>query len=108
MPRSQGQPVDRDTLREALRHGVFDGAGETDPDARAAAASGSGAGLDQPLADYTAMVRDASYRITDDDIVVLRAAGQSEEAIFELTVAAALGAALRRHEAGVRALQRST
>jgi alkylhydroperoxidase family enzyme len=39
-----------------------------------------------------------AYRVVDADVEALRDAGWSEEAIFELTIAAALGAGLRRLE----------
>jgi len=44
------------------------------------------------------------WMIGDDDFQKLRAAGYSEDQIFELTVAAALGAGVRRFEAGLRSL----
>ena len=53
---------------------------------------------------YVAKVQDASYRITDRDFDGLSALGLSEDAILELTLAAALGAANRRLEAGIRAM----
>jgi len=49
---------------------------------------------------YSALVREASYRITDEDIAGLTTAGHSEDDIFELTVAAAVEAALRSYDAG--------
>lgn len=61
--------------------------------------------LPEPWADYVAKVRDASYKITDADIEGLIAAGCSEDAIFELTLAAAIGAATRRLDAGLRAVR---
>ena len=54
---------------------------------------------------FVANVRDSSYRITDSDVAALTAAGCSEEQIFEITVAAATGAALERLDAGLRALR---
>lgn len=83
---------------ENLRHAVFDAAATTDPALRRAAATGEG--LTEPWQSYTALVRDASYRITD--LSRLTDAGHSEDEIFELTVAAAVGAALRGFEAGCR------
>ena len=53
---------------------------------------------------YVSKVRDASYRITDDDVWALRGAGCTEEEIFEITVAAATGAALQRLDLGLRAM----
>jgi alkylhydroperoxidase family enzyme len=54
---------------------------------------------------YAAKVRDESYRVTDADVAKLRTAGVSEDEIFEVTVAAALGAACRCLDAGMRALR---
>jgi hypothetical protein len=48
---------------------------------------------------------DASYRITDANFTALKAAGYGEDEIFELTVAAALGASLRHLDAGMRAVR---
>lgn len=55
-----------------------------------------------------ATVRDASYKVTDSDIAGLKAAGFGEEEIFEVTVATALGAALDRLAAGLRAVGESS
>ena len=60
----------------------------------------------EPWSGYVAMVRDASYRITDQDLAALKAAGCTEEEIFEVTVAAAMGAALHRLDLGLRAMER--
>jgi alkylhydroperoxidase family enzyme len=89
-------------LVAVLRAAVFDDAAVVAPRLRQAA--GSGASLPEPWTAYVAKVRDASYRITDDDITALRAAGCSEEQIFEMTVAAATGLALQRLEMGLRAM----
>ncbi|MFF0490972.1 hypothetical protein ACFYTQ_18285 [Nocardia sp. NPDC004068] len=61
----------------------------------------TGAELPEPWPSYVALVRDASYRITDADIDRLTAAGHSEDEIFEVTVGAAVGAALETFDAGV-------
>src|SRR6266511_1734484 len=81
------------TLLAALRHAVLDAPAHTDPGLRSAA-SGGGA-LPEPLGAYVGKVRDQSYRITGTDVETLRATGLGEDEIFEITVAAALGAALR-------------
>jgi hypothetical protein len=88
---------------EALRHAVFESPGRTEPAAREAA--GRGGALPEPAKSYAAKVRDESYRITDDDLAKLAAAGLGDDEVFELTVAAAVGAALHRFEAGMRALR---
>ena len=46
-----------------------------------------------------------AYKVTDEDIHDLTQAGYSEEAIFEITVSAALGAGMGRLERGLAALQ---
>jgi AhpD family alkylhydroperoxidase len=86
---------DRDPV-EAMRWSVFDGPGRTGPALRRAAVTGEG--LDEPLRGYAATVRDASYRIGDGDVERLRAAGLTEDDIFEVTVAATVGAALAAHD----------
>lgn len=81
---------------------VLESPGVTSPDVRAAVADGDD--VPDELAIYVAKVRTASYRVTDADIAALREAGHGERAIFELTVAAALGAAQHTFEMGLRAL----
>ena len=56
---------------------------------------------------YVDKVRQHAYKITDDDIAALKRAGYSEDAIFELTGAAALGAAIHRLERGLIVLNES-
>jgi hypothetical protein len=91
-------------LVENLRHAVFDSPGVTSTADRAAA--GSGGGLPEPWRTYAAAVRDAPESITDADVAALRAA-HGEDEIFEITVAAAVGAALHSLEAGLRAAGRA-
>jgi alkylhydroperoxidase family enzyme len=45
---------------------------------------------------YLAKVRERAYTVTDADVESLKAAGLSEDEIFEDTVAAAIGEGLRR------------
>ena len=56
------------------------------------------------IAGYVDTIVRSAYRITDDDIAALKAAGYSEDAILEITYSAALGAGLARMEAGRAAL----
>ena len=89
----------------ALVRAVCDSDAVTEKATRAAAAT-PGAELPSPeLASYLTRVREASYRIADADVDALRTAGHGEEEIFELTVAAALGAAVVSRDAGLRALR---
>lgn len=101
-----GETVDHGDAVENIRHAVLDAPGTTDPALRAAAAS-SGP-LPEPWQSYAAAVRDASYKITSTDIERLTAAGHTEDQIFEVTVAAATGAALRSFDSGRHALGHKT
>lgn len=57
------------------------------------------------LEEYVDKVHHHAYRITDADVASLREVGYTEEAIFELTLSAALGAALLRVERGLALLE---
>jgi len=57
------------------------------------------------LAAYVDKVARHAYKVTDDDLAALQRAGHSDDALFEVTVAAALGAALGRLERGLAALR---
>lgn len=48
-----------------------------------------------------------AWRVTDADVDALKRAGHSEDAIFEVTAAAALGAAIMRLERGLIVLEES-
>lgn len=58
-----------------------------------------------PLAGYMDKVRRHAYKVTDADVASLQQAGQSDDSLFEITVAAAVGAALYRLERGMAALR---
>ncbi|KJK44024.1 hypothetical protein UK23_30955 [Lentzea aerocolonigenes] len=80
-----------------LRHAVLEAPARTPPELRQAAASGDAWGS------YAATVRDASYRVSTEDIARLKQ-DHTEDEIFEVTVAAAVGAALDHYDAGLRIL----
>lgn len=98
-----------------LSDGVLDSPGETDielrraVEARAAHLSGRASVLgEQVPADlqrYIDKVALHAYKVTDQDIEALQVAGYSEDALFELTLSAALGAGMARLERGLRALK---
>jgi hypothetical protein len=50
-------------------------------------------------------VRRGAYTVTDADVQELKAAGLSEDEIFELTVSTAVGVGLGRLETGLAALR---
>jgi alkylhydroperoxidase family enzyme len=56
------------------------------------------------MADYLAKVRTRAYTITDADVEELKAAGVSEDEIFEQTVAAAIREGFRRLDAATEAI----
>jgi hypothetical protein len=87
---------------EALVDRVLRGEGETTVAERTAAA-GTGA-ITGPAAAVIEKVRRWAYKITDEDVAALRAAGMSDDAIYELTIAAAAGVAKRRLDAAMRAI----
>jgi len=104
------------TYAAALRDGVLGPAGQTPADlrravvARAARLGGGADRMDAPavpetLAGYVDTVARHAYKVTDEDLAGLLRAGNSEDALFEVTVAAALGAALGRLERGLAALR---
>jgi alkylhydroperoxidase family enzyme len=82
---------------------VLDGPGTLDPDVRRAAAGGED--VPEALRSYVDKVARHAYKVTDEDIDALGAAGYSEDQIFELTVSCAVGAGLRRREAGLGAIE---
>jgi len=102
-------------LQQRLLDAVLNAPGRTSRElrhtalARAAQLSG-GRGeradrLPASLAPYVDKVARHAYQVTDADIIALRRAGSSEDAVFEITVAASLGAALGRLERGLAALR---
>jgi hypothetical protein len=94
---------------------VLTSAGDTDlgvrraVEARAAALGGRPAEtlgeLPAGLGAYVDKVARHAYQVTDDDIAALSQADYSADAIFELTLSAALGAGMSRLERGLAALR---
>ena len=74
--------------------------------AKARHAAFAGRADDPVLARYVEVVRKHAYRITDEDVERLRDAGLDDDAIFEITVAAALGAGAERLRVGLWLLGR--
>jgi hypothetical protein len=88
--------------------------GETDPALRRAVkeraselgglAFETSAPIPAALTSYVDKVALHAYKVTDEDIDSLRRTGYSEDAIFEITLSAALGAGVARLEYGFKAL----
>lgn len=64
-----------------------------------------GESIPAPIAAYVDKVARHAYKVTDADFAALQRTGNSDDALFEVTVAAALGAALGRLERGLAALR---
>ena len=87
---------------DRIRRDVISSPGLTERSARARVLAG-----DSPreLAEFLERVRSASYRVTGEDIDALKHAGLSEDEIYELTVAAAIGVALERLQIAMAGLR---
>jgi len=89
---------------EAVKSAVLEQPGTVPPALRQAASLNQSADLPEALRAYVDAVERHAYKLTDEDIEALKQAGYSEDQLFEITVAAALGAGLRRLEAGLAPL----
>lgn len=81
---------------------VLGGDGEAAPALRHAAFEN--AALDEPIGTLIDKVANHAYRITDDDVAAVRAAGLSEDQIFEIVICAAVGQASRQYTSALAAL----
>jgi alkylhydroperoxidase/carboxymuconolactone decarboxylase family protein YurZ len=89
-------------LRRALVARVRDGDGTAPTEMRRAAFDD--AGLDEPMRTLIDKVANRSYSVTDKDVDAVRAAGLTEDQIFELVVCGAVGQANRQYQSALAAL----
>ena len=98
----------------AMRDSTLAGPAETSPELRqstadrsaeAARPGGPETTVPDDLEAYVDKVALHAYKVVDGDIAKLKEAGYSEDEIFEVTVAASVGAALERLDAGLAALR---
>jgi hypothetical protein len=82
-------------------HAVLESPGITSTQQRWAAFHRRMDELPGDLRAYVDKVAKHAYRITGEEVEALQRAGYSEDAIFEITAAAALGAAVLRLERGL-------
>lgn len=87
---------------QALRDRILTGPGQAPADLRARAFSDSA--LPPPLDELLGKVATSPTRITDADFAAARAAGFSEDQLFELVICAAVGQSSRLYDAGLVAL----
>ncbi len=90
-------------MDETLVPAVTGEAGEVPREARLAAVDGGA--LSEPLAEFSRKVRADSSMISAREIVDMRASGLSVDAVFEITVASAVGAGRGILAAGLAALR---
>jgi hypothetical protein len=94
-----------DDFRKRLVDAVLSAPGETPPALRRAVLEDGS--IPPVLAGYVDTVKRHAYKVTDADIAALHRAGHSDDSLFEITVAAAVGAALHRLDRGMAALRGS-
>jgi alkylhydroperoxidase family enzyme len=87
----------------SLVDAVLEGEGSVDRTVRHAAFQRTG--VPAALSSLVDNVRDCAYRVTDEDLDHLRASGYRDDQIFEVLVAAALGAGWVRLEQAMQALR---
>ena len=85
---------------------VLTGPGKATPAARQAAFDNRG--VDPRASALVGKVARQAWTVTDQDVAATKAAGVTEDEIFELAVAAALGQASRQFEAAMAALDAAT
>lgn len=91
--------------RKTLVARLLEGEGRASPGQRRAAFERQA--LDEPLQTLVGKVAAHAHRVTDEDVAAVRAAGLSEDQIFELVVCAAVGQASRQYDAALAALHAS-
>ena len=77
--------------------------GKLDESLRRAAYEGED--LPSPLDRWVAKIAAGGHACSDEDVAAMKAAGYSEDQIFELTLAAAVGAGVKRFDKGLSVLR---
>ncbi len=89
--------------RKSLIARLLDGAGHASQSQRRAAFDN--AGLEPPLSTLVEKVAKYAHNVTGEDFNAAKAAGLSEDQIFEIVVCAAAGQAIRQHDNALAALE---
>ena len=93
-------------LHRALVARVLDSDAKAPPELRRAAFDN--AGLSEPMRTLIEKVAHHASAVTDEDVADVRAAGLSEDQIFEIVVCAAIGQADRQYKTALDALAMAT
>ena len=93
-------------LHRALVARVLDSDAKAPPELRGAAFDN--AGLSEPMRTLIEKVAHRADAVTDEDVAAVRAAGLSEDQIFEIVVCAAIGQADRHYKTALDALAMAT
>jgi alkylhydroperoxidase family enzyme len=91
-----------DELRGAVVERVLAGPGKAAPEQRRAAFDN--AGVAPAVRSLIDKVTKTAYKVTDEDVAAAKAAGITEDEIFELAVCASLGEATRQLETALAVL----
>jgi hypothetical protein len=102
-----------EVFTQRLLEAVLDAPGHTPSElrravlARAARLAGArgGAPAPAPFGSYVDKIAQHAYKVADADVTALQQSGNSDDVLFEVTVSAAVGAALGRLERGMAALR---
>ncbi|WP_433169218.1 hypothetical protein [Kribbella sp. CA-247076] len=92
--------------QRALAERVVGGEGTASAELRAGAFHDEG--LPPPLDELVGKVTRTPVRVTEADYAAAKAAGYSEDQLFELVVCAAVGQSTRLYDAGLAALAEAT
>lgn len=93
-------------LHRELVARVLEGNGKATAQLRRAAFEN--ADLNEPIRTLIEKVANHAYRVTDADVAATRAAGLSEDEIFEIVICAAVGQASRQYTSALAALASAT
>ena len=93
-------------LRKAVVERVLHGAGKATGDARRAAFDNRE--VPEAARGLIDKVSKNAWKVTDEDVAAVKQAGMSDDQIFELAVAAALGQATRQLDSALAALDEAT
>lgn len=97
---------DKRSLHARLVDRILHGRGQAPADQRAAAFENDG--LAEPVRSLVEKVATESARVTDEDFTAARAAGFTDDQVFELVICAAVGEATRQYNTALTALGEAT